>query len=521
MREINQTARRCALYLRSSKDRTDVSIDAQRRELQLLAKQRNLTIAEEFSDAVESGKDANRPGFQSLIRKINNKSRPWSVVLMVDTSRLARNQYVAHSFMHECRKRDIEVVFAKTPELDGVTGIILPAVLHAMDQVHSFMSREKGLAGMAENVRQGFRAGGRAPFGYRLEYTATGAIRDGEPVTKSKLITDDNAPKIATYLKGRAQGMTGSLLAEKLGLDLARTSLNGIEWNALTYAGHTVWNVHNEKVESGYKGGTKRRPRSEWLMQRNTHQALITDAEAEAILQKLESGRTKTYRTRATYLLTGMLANSDGEIWHGNGEYYRIGKKSVKAARVDGAILHQVAEDFRSELFAKRLLKSVQKTAARTNDGAELQSAMKEIRLIDAKIDRLSNLLSETTATNTLLRKIESLEQERADIQQRLEMAETASRQAKALGEIEEIDVRTILSGIAENLGELDRDDLKEILRGLVDRIVLDYSSMDCCIYYKIPVHTGKLVASPRLSGEMPTITAASTCRILRKRLAA
>jgi len=28
-------------------------------------------------------------------------------------------------------------------------------------------------------------------------------------------VTDDNAPKIATYLKGRAQGLTGTHLAEK------------------------------------------------------------------------------------------------------------------------------------------------------------------------------------------------------------------------------------------------------------------------------------------------------------------
>jgi len=521
MNETKPSARRCACYLRSSKDRTDVSIDAQRRELQALAKTRNLTLVEEFADAVESGKDANRPGFQSLIRQINNKSRAWDVVLMVDTSRLARNQYVAHSFMHECRKRGIEVVFAKTPELDGVTGIILPAVLHAMDQVHSFMSREKGLAGMAENVRQGFRAGGRAPYGYRLEYTPTGAVREGEPVTKSKLITDDNAPKIATYLKGRAQGLTGTHLAEQLGLDLARTSLNGIEWNALTYAGHTVWNVHNEKTGDGYKGGIKRRPRAEWVIQRNTHQALITDTDAEAILQRLEAGRTKTYKTRATHLLTGLLTNTEGDAWHGNGEYYRLGKKSVKSTRVDGAVLHQVAEDLRSDAFAKALIKSARKTASRTDDGAELDKAQKEIRGIDARIERLSNLLSETTATTTLLRKIESLENERADIQRRMETAETATRQARALRQIEEQDVKMILNGIAEELDELDRDDLKEILRGLIDRIVFDYSSMDCCIHYKIPVQTGELLASPRGLGEIPTIKTTSTCRILRKRLAA
>ena len=37
-----------------------------------------------------------------------------------------------------------------TLTLPGIAGIILPAVLHAMDEVHSFMSREKGMAGMAE-----------------------------------------------------------------------------------------------------------------------------------------------------------------------------------------------------------------------------------------------------------------------------------------------------------------------------------------------------------------------------------
>jgi len=53
-------------------------------------------------------------------------------------------------------------------------------------------------------------------------------------------------------------------------------SLIGVEWNALTYAGHTVWNRH---APNG--GGTKMRPRSSWQMTRDTHEALISDAEAE------------------------------------------------------------------------------------------------------------------------------------------------------------------------------------------------------------------------------------------------
>jgi site-specific DNA recombinase len=498
MNAIKQNSSRCALYLRSSKDRTDVSIQAQRRELQALAKTRNLKITEEFVDAVESGKDANRQGFQNLLRQINNKSRPWNILLMVDTSRLARDQYIAHSFMHECGKRDVKVVFAKTPELDGISAIILPAILHAMDEVHSFMSKEKGLAGMAENVRKGFRAGGRAPYGYMLEHSATGAVREGEPVTKSKLVPDENAPKIAAYLKGRALGLTGTHLAEKLGLALARTSLNGIEWNAMTYAGHTVWNVHNEKnADGGYKSGVKRRPMSDWIIQRNTHHALISDGEAKAIHQQLESGKIKTYRTRAKHLLTGILTNSDKKHYHGNGDYYRVEKKAVKASRVDGAVIQQLVNDLQSDAFAKALVKSARNSASKSSDATILKKSLKEMRDIDAKIEKLSNLLSETTATATLLRKIETLEQERSDIQGRIDAAETAARQASALNKLEEKDVKSILRNIAERIDDQDRDDLKEVLRSLIDRVELDCSSLDCCIYYKIPVQTGEFVASP------------------------
>ena len=58
---------RAAVYLRSSKDRHDVSLDAQRRELQTLAKSKAQRLVAEFADAVESGKDDDRPGFRELI----------------------------------------------------------------------------------------------------------------------------------------------------------------------------------------------------------------------------------------------------------------------------------------------------------------------------------------------------------------------------------------------------------------------------------------------------------------------
>ena len=74
---------------------------------------------------------------------------------------------------------------------------------------------------------------------------------------------------------------------------------------------------------------------------------------------------------------------------------------------------------------------------------------------------------------------------------------ETASRQTRALYEIDENDVRTILKGSSAEIDESDRDDLKVILRSLIDRVAFDHSKMDCCIYYRIPTKGRDLVASP------------------------
>lgn len=96
-----------------------------------------------------------------------------------------------------------------------------------------------------------------------------------------------------------------------------------------------------------------------------------------------------------------------------------------------------------------------------------------------------------------MLRKIEGFEQERLEIQQTIEHAAIAAQQALSMCKIEEKDVRAILKHFAEGIDEEDRNDTKEILRSLIDRIVFDFTTLDCCIYYKIPINSRNLVASP------------------------
>jgi len=106
---------RTTLYLRSSKDRSDVSIDAQRRALHELAVTRGLVVVAEFVDAVESGKDEDRPAFQRLIAALKTPTRGWDHVLVLDTSRIARRRLIAMLFERDCDKFNVRLSYKSLP----------------------------------------------------------------------------------------------------------------------------------------------------------------------------------------------------------------------------------------------------------------------------------------------------------------------------------------------------------------------------------------------------------------------
>lgn len=410
-----------ALYLRSSKDRSDVSLDAQARELLALAESKHLLIVRRFEDVVESAKDENRPGFQALLAELKASQRPWDHLLMVDTSRLSRRRYMAEVFAHEARKRGVIILYSKLPDADPITSAVIIGVMQVFDELHSLMSREKGLAGMAENVRQGYRAGGRAPRGYRLKSLETGAIRDGQPVTKTVLEPNEDSALVRQFLEERAAGVPRRRLHQRLSLPWPETTSIGMEHNALTYAGHTAWNQHNERIEGKCQGGTKRRPRAEWVIQRDTHPALISDTQAEAILAALDSSRhaagvRQARRTRGAYLLTGLLKTPDGQPWYGDGKgvhyrVYRDGKKSRWLSRVEleEAVVRHVVADLTSPVFIRALLKEARKiqSALPTDPTGPLRARVAEL---SRQVTRTMTLAVQLENPAPALRMVDDLE---------------------------------------------------------------------------------------------------------------
>ncbi|GIX37984.1 MAG: resolvase [Silanimonas sp.] len=502
-----------ALYLRSSKDRHDVSIDAQRTELQQLAQARGLTIRAEFVDAVESGKDEDRPGFQALIAAVRNHRRGWSTVLALDTSRIARRRQIAIMFEEiECRKHGVRVIYKSLPDADPITEMLLKSILQAMDEWHSLTSKRKGLAGMRENVRQGWRAGGKAPMGYRLVHRETGAVRDGQPVLKSVLEPDSHtAEQVGRYLRDRAMGIARkrAKVAAKLSHVLDST-LVGVEWNALTYAGHTVWNVNGEREGGRYVGGTKRRPRSEWVIQRDTHSPLITDAEAELILGRLERAAkarqagVKRERDRVSAaMLSGLLFAPDGTKWWSESDRYRYKaggvQRSVARETLESLVLEQIFADLSRPEFAEALVNGARKALAGTRDRSEIRKLQRQALELERQMAKLMDLVVEVADRRPILRRIEALELERQGLVAKAEQLQLEADLALPAEAITLPMVQRLLATLAEEAKENAHSGLRASLSNLIERVELDPKTLSATLSYRIaaPV-SGARLASPR-----------------------
>lgn len=486
---------KAALYLRSSKDRAEVSLDAQREELTSLASKNGLEIVASFEDAVLSGSTDERPGFQDLLDAI--RSRQFDHLLVYDTSRIARNILLAQVFKRECERYKVRILYASTPvELDPITAVLFNAVYEAFDQMHSMMSKKKGLAGMRQNITRGWRAGGRAPLGYVLAHEPTGAMRDGRPVMKSRLKRSDEASRVQAYLEARAAGEPRTAALKRCGLSSVKaTTLVDMEWNALVYAGHTVWNRHADKKARG-DGQPKRRPREEWIIQRDTHPALISDLQAEAILAQLATSKignaVRAARTHSSeYLLAGLLFTSDGRPWVGAGPRYRLKPTATQKGRyvdrasLEEAVIEQVRGDISDEDFIQKLTEATRKWYPETDPGQDLE---REAQKLERDADRAARLSLETSEPAPFISLMEAKRRQAQALRQQAEAARTDQRLAQATRTLTAESVREAITGGGSDTA---------LIRSLVAKIVLepDYA---CRIEYLPAIGRSLGMASPR-----------------------
>lgn len=498
-----------AIYCRSSKDRAEVGLAAQRAELKTFAESKGLSVAEEFSDMEISGSldETSRPGLRKLLGALNDPLRQWKTILALDTSRIARDPMLALYITHEAEKRGVSIHYAKMPvDSTSAFGETMLSVVRAFDRLHARLSAEKGRGGLVANVEQGFRAGGRAPYGYRLKHEATGGMRGGVAVRKSTLVPDSPAAeRVKVFLEARAAGVARHEAAKRARLQQKATaSLIGIERNALTYAGYTVWNVRR-KVKPTREDPRKRmdwRPRTEWqISEAPTHEGLITRAEAERILAAVDvanpKARTPQAKEPEKFILSGLLFTPDDKQWTGDSHdsAYRAGMRGqrIKAAFVEGIVLAKIALDLADGDFLKRAVAEARRMAEAIE--ADPQALDVEIKRQEKRLANLLDLAADAAGGKAVLVKIAEMETAIETLRaQRAEWAERKALKEQLLG-ITQAQLAKLTHFMNPNY--VSRPQMRNLISSVVERIVLDPKTREFEIRYRLPI-TGAGVASPR-----------------------
>ena len=168
-------------YVRSSKDLHDVSCEAQAEQLlkAIQPGERFVSLSNAprgiFEDKALSSTRDDLPGLLALLDAAKQDPLPFRRVYVLDTSRVARDTLQAQSLKFYLRKkRGIELVFLHLPQTGSYMDEAIEKMMEVWDELHSRMSKAKGVEGQKQNVRRGYRAGGEAPYGYRRRVVVIG-----------------------------------------------------------------------------------------------------------------------------------------------------------------------------------------------------------------------------------------------------------------------------------------------------------------------------------------------------------
>lgn len=324
---------RFAFYGRlSTTDKQDpaLSFPSQRKACERKTRELGGEITCEFTDQ-ESGAKADRPGWGALAAEARDKEkRRFDAVVIYQTSRLARDRLHAALFERELRLVGVGIHYAlgggdpDTPE-----GSLMIGMQQLWDEFEREKLARETKRGMREASEQGYRAGGRAPYGYRrVQHSMPTGHKGDRDKHRTTLEPDPNQALVVAEIFDLFIGkkLSPTAIADHLNrpggppspahVDSSRNIRN--HWAASTiramlknpvYTGRIVWNRldFSEAKKSG--GGAKRRAKEEWVVTDDAHLPIVTDAVFEAAQERFSRKvrPAKSSQSKRSYLFSGMI----------------------------------------------------------------------------------------------------------------------------------------------------------------------------------------------------------------------
>jgi site-specific DNA recombinase len=351
----------------SSDNQREESIDAQVRAIMEYAAREDIHVLRVYKDEAFSARTDKRPAFQELFGMI--REHPADLLIVHKLDRFARNRMDAAFYRSKLKEANMRLVSVLERIDDSPESIIMEGVIEAMNEYYSANLSRESKKGMRENVLQGKRNGGKAPFGYTI--------------VNQHLIPNGDAEKVRSMFRMYAEGEKLATISDKLKLPF--TNYRAV--------------LKNEAYIGTLKSG-------EWK-QENAHEAII-DRETWELVQKRMGDASLNAANKAThfYLLSGMIVCGEcgrrltcGNV--GNKYfYYRCKTKGChiyKEQELDERVIQELSKAFTpTDAIKAKFYELVQ---SRVNSRANSEQSKKLRLLLSQRISKLIDSLqySETS----------------------------------------------------------------------------------------------------------------------------
>ena len=297
---------RTALYMRLSREDIDkegesASIENQRIMLQRFAKEHSFTIYKEYVDDGISGTTFDRPYFQQLINDI--ESDQINLVIVKDLSRLGRDYIKSGDWLENfCPSHNVRFIAVQDhydsdkPEMNDFVPF-----KNIFNEFYAKDTSRKIRATFEMKFKEGQYIGNFAPYGYKKD-----------PLNKNHLIIDEQvAPVVQDIFRRITQGKSPAEIAKELNsegvvspavyrcMNKPYLNINDYSQNKKWVAG-TIQKMVKNIIYLGHmaQGKTKRisyknkttinKSRDEWIIKKNTHEAIIDELTFDIAKRRLQ-----------------------------------------------------------------------------------------------------------------------------------------------------------------------------------------------------------------------------------------
>lgn len=364
----------------SSDNQREESITAQLRAIHEYCDTHDIKILQEFKDEAFSARTDKRPEFQRMFGLI--KEHPADLLIVHKLDRFARSRADAAFYRSKLKEKGMKLVSVLERLDDSPESIIMEGLLDSLNEYYSANLSRESKKGIKENVLQGKRNGGKAPFGYTS--------------VNQHLIPNKDAETVRKFFQMYAEGKRLADIAEKLKLPF-------VNYQAV---------LKNEV----YLGTLISK---EWRHE-NAHEAIIDRGTWELCQRRIKASPfNAANRALFPYMLSGMLVCGNcGKTMHAvscNRKYFyyscqQKGCKRYKRDELEERVIKQLQKGFApTDDFKARFFDIVSK---RVNSRTKDEEAEKLNIILSQRISKLMNALqyAETDEdTKTIMEKVNEL----------------------------------------------------------------------------------------------------------------